>query len=103
MAWSTLTASLSMLLPATGHLVLNPAGASGVAVTALALSALACALTVCLLAAAWIGRIAAAAPLASRVVALRQKSWGAAFLPQRDPDGAGRPRPRAPSAAPAAA
>jgi hypothetical protein len=102
MAWSTLTASLSLLLPATGHLVLTPAGASGVAVTALAVSALACALTVCLVAAAWIGRIAAA-PLASRAAALREKSWHAAFLPQRDPDAAGRPRPRAPSAAPAAA
>jgi hypothetical protein len=51
-------------------------------------------------------RIAAAAtavPLGGRVAALREKSWRAAFLPQRDPDAAGRARPRAPSAAPAAA
>ena len=38
-----------------------------------------------------------------RASALREKSWGAAFLRQRDPDAAGRARPRAPSAAPAAA
>jgi hypothetical protein len=38
-----------------------------------------------------------------RASALREKSWRAAFLRQRDPDAAGRARPRAPSAAPAAA
>jgi hypothetical protein len=51
-------------------------------------------------------RIAAAAtaiPLGSRAAALREKSWRADFLPQRDPDSAGRPRPRAPSAVLAAA
>ena len=51
-------------------------------------------------------RIAAAAtaiPLGRRVAGLREKSWRAAFLPQRDPDAPGRARPRAPSAAPAAA
>ena len=31
------------------------------------------------------------------------ESWRVAFLPQRDPDARGRSRPRAPSAAPAAA
>jgi len=36
-------------------------------------------------------------------VALRRKSWGAAFQRQRNPDAPGRPRPRAPSAALAAA
>jgi len=35
--------------------------------------------------------------------ALREKSWSAAFQRQRDPDAAGRARPRAPSAVPAAA
>ena len=44
-----------------------------------------------------------AGPLVRRAIALRRKSWGAAFQRQRDPDAAGRPRPRAPSAAPAAA
>jgi Family of unknown function (DUF6412) len=51
-------------------------------------------------------RIAAAAtaiPLGRRVAALQEKSWRAAFLPQRDPDAPGRARPRAPSAVPAAA
>ena len=38
-----------------------------------------------------------------RVAALRRQSWRVAFLPQRDPDARGRSRPRAPSAAQAAA
>jgi hypothetical protein len=42
-------------------------------------------------------------PLISRAAGLREKSWCAAFLRQRDPDAAGRARPRAPSVAPAAA
>jgi hypothetical protein len=46
---------------------------------------------------------AAAAPMTRRVSALRDRSWRVAFLRQRDPDAAGRSRPRAPSAAPAAA
>ena len=45
----------------------------------------------------------ATGPLLRRSVALRRKSWGAAFQRQRDPDAAGRARPRAPSAVPAAA
>jgi Family of unknown function (DUF6412) len=52
------------------------------------------------------GRIAAAVtarPLTGRAAALREKSWSAAFQRQRDPDAAGRARPRAPSAVPAAA
>ncbi len=52
------------------------------------------------------GRVAAsvtAIPQERRAAALREKSWRAAFLPQRDPDAAGRARPRAPTAAPAAA
>ena len=44
-----------------------------------------------------------AIPQGRRAAALREKSWRAAFLPQRDPDAAGRARPRAPTAAPAAA
>ena len=42
-------------------------------------------------------------PAARRAAGLREKSWSAAFLRQRDPDAAGRPRPRAPSGSPAAA
>ena len=52
------------------------------------------------------GRVAAAVtaiPQGRRAAALREKSWRAAFLPQRDPDAAGRARPRAPTPAPAAA
>jgi hypothetical protein len=41
--------------------------------------------------------------LVGLAVALREKSWSAAFQRQRDPDAAGRPRPRAPGTAPAAA
>jgi hypothetical protein len=44
-----------------------------------------------------------AIPQGRRAAALREKSWRAGFLPQRDPDGAGRARPRAPTAVPAAA
>ena len=42
-------------------------------------------------------------PLLQRAVALRRKSWSAAFQRQLNPDAAGHVRPRAPSAAPAAA
>ena len=45
----------------------------------------------------------AAIPMIRRASGMREKSWRAAFLRQRDPDAAGRARPRAPSAAPAAA
>ncbi len=44
-----------------------------------------------------------AGPLLRRSAALRRKSWGAAFQRQRNPDAAGRARPRAPTAVPAAA
>jgi hypothetical protein len=44
-----------------------------------------------------------AVPMTCRARALREKSWPAAFGRQRDPDAPGRARPRAPSAAQAAA
>ncbi|MBV9795797.1 MAG: hypothetical protein JO016_17865 [Actinobacteria bacterium] len=44
-----------------------------------------------------------AVPLHRRASGLQEKSWCAGFLRQRDPDAAGRSRPRAPSARPAAA
>ncbi|HKR68632.1 MAG TPA: DUF6412 domain-containing protein [Streptosporangiaceae bacterium] len=96
-----LNGSLAAVLQAAAHVAFIPS--SGVAVTALAVCVLACALTACVLTAAWLGRVVAATPMASRVAALREKSRRAAFLPQRDPDAAGRPRPRAPSRVPAAA
>ena len=52
---------------------------------------------------AGIARAAAIAPVLRRTTALRTKAWGAAFLRLTDPDAPGRPRPRAPSAVPAAA
>jgi len=45
----------------------------------------------------------ASGPLLQRAVALRRKSWGAVYQRQLNPDAAGHARPRAPSAAPAAA
>ncbi|HEU5419619.1 MAG TPA: DUF6412 domain-containing protein [Streptosporangiaceae bacterium] len=44
-----------------------------------------------------------AGPLPGRAAALREKAWRAAFQRLLDPDAAGRPRPRAPGSAPAAA
>jgi Family of unknown function (DUF6412) len=89
---------------ATGHLLLSPSAST---VTVLAGTVLAGAVLLaavaCLAGGARVARISAAVPLLSRARALREKSWHAAFLRQRDPDAAGRPRPRAPSAAPAAA
>ena len=101
--WSSLPTLLADLWQAAGHILLAPAGVSGTAMTALAVTVLAGALAACLTCAVWIGRMSASVPLLGRASALREKSRGAAFLRQRDPDAAGRPRPRAPSAAPAAA
>jgi Family of unknown function (DUF6412) len=96
-------ALLADLVRATGHMLAAPSGLSAVAVTVLAGAVLAGALAVCLASAARLGRLSAAIPLIRRAAALREKSWCAAYLEQRDPDAAGRPRPRAPSAAPVAA
>ncbi len=96
-------ALLADLWHVTQHLLLAPSSLSAVAVTVLAGAVLAGALAAGLASGARIGRLSAAVPLIRRAAALREKSWCAGFLPQRDPDAAGRPRPRAPSAAPAAA
>lgn len=74
----------------------TPSGA-----VALATVALAAAIIAVLAREPWPGAALTAAP--RLVVALRRKSWGAAFQRQRNPDASGRPRPRAPSAALAAA
>jgi hypothetical protein len=84
---------------ATGHLLTSPPGP---AMTMLAGAVLVAALA-CLAGGARLNRLSTVAPLLRRARALREKSWHAAFLRQRDPDAAGRPRPRAPSAAQAAA
>jgi hypothetical protein len=81
-----------------GHPPVTPAGALAVAAVALVGTLLAVAAHARLT-----GSTLPAGPLRRRAIALRRKSWGAVFQRQRDPDAAGRARPRAPSAAPAAA
>lgn len=71
--------------------------------TALAATLLAGVLFAAVALAARAAVVTLATPLISRSAALREKSWCAGFLRQRDPGAAGRPRPRAPSAVPAAA
>lgn len=86
-------------LPA-GHAAGPPSASGLMTVAAVALTAMLAAFL------ARGGRIAAvltARPLTGRAAALRRKSWSAAFQRQLNPDAAGRARPRAPSAAPAAA
>jgi hypothetical protein len=102
-AFSGVLAVLAGLWRVMGHLVFAPSGLSAVAVTVLAGAVLAGVLAVWVAGRVRLGRLSAAVPLISRATALREKSWRAAFLRQRDPDAAGRPRPRAPSAVPAAA
>jgi hypothetical protein len=102
---------LAGLLRAVTHLVgllPSPSGAWGSAgLTALATAVLAGAMLAAVLAllasVARFSRTAGAIPMIRRTSRMREKSWRAAFLRQRDPDAAGRARPRAPSAAPAAA
>ena len=104
-----LTGLLSALAPLADlwhgmeHVLFAPSNLSAVAVTLLAGAVLTGARAACLASAARLGRVSAAVPLIRRAAALREKSWCAAFAAQRDPDAAGRPRPRAPSVAPAAA
>jgi len=70
---------------------------------ALAVAVLAAVAAGCVAAAVRVDRAPATVPVVRRVTALRDKSWRVAFLRLRDPDARGRSRPRAPSAAPAAA
>ena len=85
-----------------GYLLTGPGGLP--VLTAAVLAAMLTALAVAVVAgAARSARSIAAAPLHRRASGLQQRSWRAAFLRQRDPGAAGRPRPRAPSADPAAA
>jgi Family of unknown function (DUF6412) len=107
MAFGSLLAMLAGLLRDLAELATSPSGLIGPAATALAATVLAGAVLAAVLAlltsVAGVSRTAAALPLVRRARALREKSWRAAFLRQRDPDAAGRTRPRAPSAAQAAA
>ena len=96
---------LAGLLRAVTHLAgALPSPSAGL--TALATAALAGAmLAAVLVLLASVARLSrtAAIPVIRRTSGMREKSWRAAFGRQRDPDAAGRARPRAPSAAPAAA
>ncbi len=97
----SLLAVLAGLLRDLTQLALSPSGAgalTAVAATVLAGAMFAAVLTL-LISVAGVSRTAAAIPMIRRASALREKSWRAAFLRQRDPDAAGRARPRAPSAA----
>ncbi len=81
-----------------GHVIGTPSG-----LMALAAAALTCALAGFLARAARSARTVTVIPLRSRATALRARSRRSAFLRQRDPDAAGRSRPRAPASGPAAA
>ena len=105
MAMTALGGLLTMLaglLRDLTQLAMRPSGLTALAATVLAGAMFAAALAL-LTSVAGVSRTAAALPLVRRARALREKSWRAAFLRQRDPDAAGRTRPRAPTAAPAAA
>jgi hypothetical protein len=69
----------------------------------LAVAVLAAVAAGCVAAAVRVDRAPTPVPVIRRVTALRDKSWRAGFLRLRDPGARGKSRPRAPSAAPAAA
>jgi hypothetical protein len=93
---------LAGLLRDVAQLTLSPSGLTALAASILA-GAMFAAVLALLTSVASGSRATAAIPMIRRASALREKSWRAGFLRQRDPDAAGRARPRAPSAAQAAA
>jgi hypothetical protein len=101
-ALASLLGLLAGLLRDVTQLAVSPSGLTALAASVLAGAMLAAVLAL-LTSVASFSRATAALPMVRRASALREKSWRAAFLRQRDPDAAGRSRPRAPSAAPAAA
>jgi hypothetical protein len=100
-AWlaSALTHLAGYWLPA-GHAAAVPPGSGLVAVAAIALTLM---LVAVISHGARTAAVVTARPLTGLAAALREKSWSAAFQRQLNPDAAGRARPRAPSAVPAAA
>ncbi len=98
----SLLAVVAGLLRDLTQLAISPSGLTALAGAVLA-GAMVAAVLALLISVASLSGPAAALPMIRRASALREKSWRAAFLRQRDPDAAGRSRPRAPSAAPAAA
>jgi hypothetical protein len=101
-ALGSLLAVLAGLLRDLTQLAVSPSDLTAVATAVLA-GAMFAAMLVLLASVASTSRATAAVPMIRRASALREKSWHAGFLRQRDPDAAGRARPRAPSTAPAAA
>ena len=101
----SLLAVLAGLLRDLTQLAVSSSGLTALAIGggAVLAGAVFAAVLVLLTSVASLSRATAALPMIRRVSALREKSWRAAFLRQRDPDAAGRARPRAPSAAQAAA
>jgi Family of unknown function (DUF6412) len=101
----SLLAMLAGLLRDLAQLAVSPSGLTVLAIGggAVLAGAVFAAVLALLTSVAGVSRSTAALPMIRRASALREKSWRAAFLRQRDPDAAGRARPRAPSAAPAAA
>jgi hypothetical protein len=94
---------LACHLPAVLAWADSPQRAAMITVAVLAVAVLAVELAGSRAISASVAVAAGALPVRRRVAALRRKSWRVAFLPQRDPDARGRSRPRAPSAALAAA
>jgi hypothetical protein len=85
------------------QLLTAQADARPAAVLSLAAAALAGAIVALLAQTARLAGALQGGLLLQRTAALRRKSWSAVFQRQRNPDAAGHVRPRAPSAAPAAA
>ena len=106
--FGSLLAVLAGLLRDLALLAVSPSALTATtALTALAATVLAgavlAAASALVTSVAGVSGATAALPLIRRARALQEKSWRAAFLRLRDPDAAGRARPRAPSAALAAA
>lgn len=99
-AWlvGAVTQLISYWLPA-GHAAASPSASGLMALAAVALTGV---IVAFLAHGARIAAAVTARPLV-RAAAQREKSWSAAFQRQLNPDAAGRVRPRAPSAVPAAA
>ena len=91
-------AVLAGLLRDLTQLAVSPSGLTALEAAVLA-GAMFAAVLALFISVASLSRTTAALPMIRRASALREKSWRAAFLRQRDPDAAGRSRPRAPSAA----
>ena len=92
------TAAAAAWLQPTAHAL--PLASELMAIAAITLAG---AVTTMLARSARLASVEQAGALLKRALAERRKSWGAVFQRQRNPDAAGRARPRAPSAAPAAA